>query len=46
VKDYLAAMNVKTISQSPYLPVTATADCFLLTRVKAELAAISIKQDP
>jgi hypothetical protein len=33
VQDFLAAMNMKTISQSPYSLVMAPADCFLLTRV-------------
>jgi hypothetical protein len=46
VLDYLAAMNIKTISQPPYSPVMETADYFLFTIVKAELAAIFITQEP
>jgi hypothetical protein len=46
VQDYLAAMNMKTISQSPYSPVMAPADYFLYTSMKAELADISVAQEP
>jgi hypothetical protein len=46
VLDYLAAMNIKTISQPPYSLVMATADYFLFTIVKVELADIFIMQEP
>jgi hypothetical protein len=39
-------MNMKTISQSPYSPVMAPADYFLFTNMKAELAVISVMQEP
>jgi hypothetical protein len=39
-------MNMKTISQSPYSPVMAPADYFLFTNMKAELAVISVAQEP
>jgi hypothetical protein len=46
VQDCLAAMNMKTISQSHYLPVMASADYFLFTNMKAELMVISVMQEP
>jgi hypothetical protein len=39
-------MNMKTISQSPYSPVMAPANYFLFTTMKAELAVISVAQEP
>jgi hypothetical protein len=46
VQDCLAAINIRTILQSPDLLVMAPADCFLFARVKSELAAISVTQEP
>jgi hypothetical protein len=45
VLDCLAAMNTKTMSPTPYSPVIATADYFLFTNMKVELAAISKTQE-
>jgi hypothetical protein len=46
VQDCMAAMNMKTISQLTYSLVMAPTDYFLLTRMKAELVAISVTQQP
>jgi hypothetical protein len=42
VQDCLAAINIKTIMESPYMLVMAPAVCFLFERVKAELAVIAV----
>jgi hypothetical protein len=43
--DYLAAMSTKLIWQPLYPLDMVKEGCFLLPRVKAELAAISVTQE-
>jgi hypothetical protein len=45
VLDYLAAMSTKIIWQPLYLLDMVKADYFLLPKVKAELAVISVMQE-
>jgi hypothetical protein len=45
VQDYLAAMSTKMIWQPLYHLDMVKAEYFLLPRVKAELAAISVMQE-